>query len=63
MANLVLQLFGIFAPLITSLIQKYQDAHDGKMPTDDELKAEFEANIDGYLAEIDEWKASHPSVE
>jgi len=59
-ANVILQLFNIFAPIVSDLVAKFRARHDGKDPTPEELRAEFFANIDAYLGEGLLWKATHP---
>ncbi len=59
MAELILQLLSVFAPIVRDAIQKHQ-AETGQMPTDAEMRAEFEAHIDAILAEGAAWKATHP---
>lgn len=60
MGPLIVQLFGIFAPIAAQMIQRYQTTHPGEIPTTEQLLAEFNANIDTYLAEGAAWTAAHP---
>lgn len=62
MSQIIIALFGIFGPIITGIIQGYMESHNGAMPTDAEILAEFQKNIDSYLAEGEAWKAEHPEV-
>jgi hypothetical protein len=59
-ANVILALFNIFAPIVSDLVQKFRDRHDGEDPTPEELRAEFLANIDQYIGEGLAWQAAHP---
>lgn len=59
---LVGQLIGIFAPIVSDIIKKHQAANNGTTPTDDEIKAEFLANVDLYLGEGSAWRAAHPNA-
>lgn len=61
-ANLSVQLFGIFAPIVKGMIADHQAQNNGAMPTDEEIKAKFAADADRYLAEGAAWKTSHPDA-
>jgi hypothetical protein len=57
------QLLTVFGPAIMKAIAEWQDANDTTaLPTVDQLNAHMQANADGYLAEIAEWRASHPDA-
>ena len=56
----ILGLFQTFAPIVREIIAKFQHENDGRLPTDEEMLAEFNANADRILAEGAEWKARHP---
>lgn len=58
--EVVLGLFNAFLPIITGIIKNHQAGNNGAMPTDAEVLAEFNANIDKYLAEGAEWRRTHP---
>lgn len=63
MNTLIVQMFGIFAPIVADIIKRRQEADPNAPPmTDAELKAEFEQNIDRYLGEGSAWRATHPDV-
>ncbi len=62
MNPLVLQLIQMFAPIIVDVINQYRAAHNGDMPTDEQVKTELAANIALYLGEGSAWKAAHPDV-
>lgn len=59
MTPLILQLFQIFGPIVADIIRKRQAA-GGAMPSDAEITAEFQANIQTYLDEGSAWSAAHP---
>lgn len=59
MGNVIIQLFGIFAPIVAEIIEKRRQ-ETGETPTNEEIKAEFEANVDKYLAEGADWLTKHP---
>lgn len=57
--ELILALFNVFGPLWRQIYAKLQ--HDtGAAPTDDEMVAELNANLDTYLGEGAAWTATHP---
>jgi len=58
--QLILGLFTTFAPIVRKLIEDFRTKNDGRMPTDEEMLAEFNANADRILAEGEAWRASHP---
>lgn len=58
--ELILGLFSVFAPIVRSIIDAHKAANNGASPTDEQVKAEFAANIDKYLAEGAAWRAAHP---
>lgn len=60
--EIVIALLNTFAPIVRETIIAFQKSHDGRMPTDEEMSAEFEANADRILAEGAAWKASHPNA-
>lgn len=51
-------LFTTFAPIVRELIEDFQKKNNGRMPTDAEMLAEFNANAERILAEGAAWKAS-----
>lgn len=59
MGELILGLATVFAPMIKEIILKHQAANNGIAPTDDEVRAAFEANLQKYLDEGAAWKATH----
>jgi len=59
MNQLIIQLFGIFAPIVRQIIEDSR-AETGTDPTDEEVIAKFNADIDKYLAEGMKWNAEHP---
>lgn len=59
-AALLLQAFQLFAPIVSDIIKKHQAANDGQMPTNEEMKNIFLANIDKSVAKADSWLKSHP---
>jgi hypothetical protein len=61
MQTLLLQLFGVFAPIVKQIIDDHHAAH-GKMPTDAEMQAAFASHIDLYLQEGAQWQAAQPKV-
>lgn len=63
MGELLGQLLNSFAPLVLSLIATWQKDHDTtRLPTLDELRADYLAEIDSYLAEGAAWRATHPNA-
>lgn len=59
--ELILALFGYFAPMVRDIIAKHQ-AQTGELPTDEQMLATFQANADRILSEGAAWKASHPDA-
>jgi hypothetical protein len=59
LAPLILQLFGIFAPIVRQVIED-RKAAGVAAPTDEEIIATFTADADRYLAEGAEWTRTHP---
>lgn len=57
--DLIIQLLNVFAPIVLSAVARHQAA-TGQTPTRAQLMAELERNIDFYLAEGAQWKATHP---
>ena len=62
MEELILKLEIAIAPLVTQTIKKFQETHNGAMPTDPEMEALLSENVHTYLAEGSAWKAAHPNV-
>ena len=61
MGVLLLQLFNIFAPIVTQVIQKHQAATGTTtLPTNEQQAAIFQASLDSGDAESAGWFASHP---
>ncbi len=58
-SQLIVQLFGVFAPIVRSIIAERHVANE-TLPTDDEIKAKFASDIEHALAEGDVWTALHP---
>lgn len=56
------QLFAVFAPIVSSLIQKHQMVHNGEVPTVEQLTAIFNATLDQGDAEWSAWTATHPKT-
>lgn len=59
MEQLIAQLLALFTPIIADIIRKHRE-RTGQDPTDEQIKAEFFANVDTYLGEGSAWKAAHP---
>jgi hypothetical protein len=59
MNAIFLALLNIFGPIVTKIITDHQ-ARTGRLPTNEEMLAEFEANSDAILAEGAAWLATHP---
>lgn len=60
--QLVLGLFSLFMPIFRDLIGGFQKKNDGRMPTDEEMLAEFNANADRILGTGEQWKREHPDA-
>ena len=60
--ELLLAIFNFAAPLVRKVIEDFRKKNDGRMPTDEEMLAEFNANADRILAEGDAWKRDHPDA-
>ena len=59
-AGLLLQLFNVFAPIVSQIIQKHQASTGGAdHPTNDQMAAIFQASLDAGDAEAAGWFASH----
>ncbi len=59
MGTLSVSLINAAIPIIAGIIRDHQVAH-GTTPTDEEIAATFNANVDRFLAEGQAWLASHP---
>jgi hypothetical protein len=57
---LIAELLKYLLPLIVEIRTTWKAAHSGAEPTDAQILAEFNANIDKYLAEGAAWRAAHP---
>lgn len=62
MNPLILELISLFTPMIREAIDNYKARHDGQEPTDADVIAEFNANVEKYLGEGSAWKAAHPNA-
>lgn len=63
MAALILQLFQTFGPLVLQLVKQWQQDHNTTdIPTIEQLTADYQATIDGYLAEGKAWRDAHPDA-
>lgn len=60
--DLILGLFNVFAPIVRDVIAEHQKTHNGALPSDAEMLAQFNAHIDKYLAEGAAWRAAHAKV-
>lgn len=60
--EVILGIFNAVAPIVKDIVKKHQDAHNGQMPTDEEVTAAFNQNIDAHLAEGAAWRAAHPNA-
>lgn len=58
--DLMFNLFKTFAPVVRDIIATHAAAHNGALPTDAEMLAIFNSNIDKYLSEGAAWRATHP---
>jgi hypothetical protein len=63
MAGLIVQLAAIFVPIVQQIIREHADANDGDLPTDEQVIAKFQSDIDMYLAEGASWRVSHPDSD
>ncbi len=61
MNPLILQLGLKLVPAILDMVKKHQ-ASTGALPTQDELIAQFHANIAHYVQEGEDWLATHPDT-
>jgi hypothetical protein len=61
MEQLILQLFGIFAPIVADVIKDHRK-EAGVDPTFEQMQARFFGNIDKYLGEGSAWRAAHPNA-
>ena len=59
-AALLLQAFQLFAPIVADIVKNHQAKNNGAMPTNEEMKNIFLANIDASVAKADEWLKNHP---
>lgn len=59
-AALILELLKFALPLIAQIRSDWKATHGGVEPTDAEVAATFQSNIDLYLAEGASWRAAHP---
>ena len=57
-AGLLIQLFNMFAPIVSDIIQQHHAA-TGVMPTNEQQRAIFQASLDSGDAEAAGWFASH----
>lgn len=62
MNTLILGMFNILAPIVRQMIVDHQAANNGAMPTDADMQAKFEGDIDRYVAEGAAWRAAHPTA-
>lgn len=60
MADIILQLLTVFAPIIREAVARYYVDH-GTLPTDDQVLNILHSNIDKILADGRAWKALHRS--
>ena len=60
MGGIIVQLITVLAPLIMQVVRDHQAAHQGQLPTNDEMIAQLQAHIDTYLAEGAAWNQTHP---
>lgn len=63
-ATLALALFNTFYPITLQVIDRIKKAKNDPnyQPTNEEMQAEFQNNMDAILAEGAAWKASHPNA-
>jgi hypothetical protein len=61
-AQLLIQAFSLFAPIVADIINKHRAANNGAMPTNEEMIAAFNAHVDESIAKADVWLAAHPKV-
>lgn len=59
-AQLLMQAFSLFAPIVTDIINKHRAANNGSMPTNEEMIAAFNAHVDESIKKADNWLAAHP---
>ena len=63
MSELLIQLLNTFGPLVLNLVKRWQQEHaTTELPTLEELTRDYQAEIDGYLAEGATWRAAHPDA-
>ena len=60
--QVILALITTLAPIVRQGILDFQQAHEGRFPTEEELTAQFSSNIDKYLGEGAAWRAAHPKT-
>ena len=61
MGVLLLQLFNVFAPIVSQLIQQHQvSSGTSDHPTNEQMAAMFQSALDSGDAEAAGWFASHP---
>jgi hypothetical protein len=59
--TLLIDLFKVFGPIVADIIRRRQAAGDAH-PTDAQIAADFEVNIEKYLQEGASWRANHPDA-
>lgn len=57
--ELAIALFNAVGPMVRDIIVKLHDRH-GRMPTEAEIRAEFNGNVQKYLDEGQAWTDAHP---
>lgn len=57
--DLLKALFKHFGPIVLAVIKKRIES-GGTLPTEAELEREFNAHVDEYVAEGEEWIRTHP---
>ena len=63
-AKLILDLFNALEPMVKDAINaiRHRNGDPNYQPTDEEMHAELQKNIDAGLAEGVAWKAGHPNA-
>jgi hypothetical protein len=49
-------------PVVVDIIKRHREKNNGEVPTEDQIRTEFNNNIDRYLSEGAAWKAAHPDT-
>jgi hypothetical protein len=62
MPTIAVELVKLAIPIVMDIVKHHREKNNGQIPTEEQILATFNQNIDKYLAEGEAWRAAHPDA-